>query len=194
MISPEFQLLFNYLQLIKNISSSEIDIIQDKIEYRDVKAGNVLLQEGKPATELFFICNGILKIVGTNNKGNAVTQFFLKENQFCSILKSLNQGVPSNESIIAACDAGLVVFKKHNLLYLYETIPYFKALIDGITQQALYDKIQIRNAYMGEDATTRYQKFIVRQPDIALRVPLSDVASYLGITQQSLSRIRKNIR
>jgi hypothetical protein len=79
-------------------------------------------------------------------------------------------------------------------LYLYETIPYFKALIDGITQQALYDKIQIRNAYMGEDATTRYQKFMVRQPDIALRVPLSDVASYLGITQQSLSRIRKNIR
>ena len=56
------------------------------------------------------------------------------------------------------------------------------------------EKIATRNAYMGEDATTRYLKFIQRQPEIALRVPLSDVASYLGITQQSLSRIRRNIR
>jgi CRP-like cAMP-binding protein len=47
---------------------------------------------------------------------------------------------------------------------------------------------------MGEDALTRYKKFLSRQPDIALRVQLADVASYLGITQQSLSRIRRNIR
>jgi CRP-like cAMP-binding protein len=77
---------------------------------------------------------------------------------------------------------------------LNKAIPYFKSLLDGIMQQGLLDKIQTRNELTGEDASTRYKKFLVRNPDIALRVPLSDVASYLGITQQSLSRIRRNLK
>jgi CRP-like cAMP-binding protein len=194
MINSEFKPLFNFLRLFRNISADDEDIISRSIRFREVKEGEVLLQEGKIAKELFFICNGILQITTVNEKGNTVTLFFLKENQFCSILNSLNNSVPANESIKAACDAALIVFSKENLLKLYETLPYFKELITGITQQALLDKIQLRNTYMGEDATTRYQKFIILQPDIALRVPLSDVASYLGVTQQSLSRIRRSIR
>jgi CRP-like cAMP-binding protein len=73
-------------------------------------------------------------------------------------------------------------------------LPYLKQLIDQITQQALLDKIDLKNSYLGHDSTCRYKIFMTRQPDIALRVPLSDIASYLGITPQSLSRIRKNIR
>lgn len=190
----DFDPLFNFLQLFRNIPAADEEIICSNIQFRIVPEGEILLKEGKFAQELFFICKGILKIVTVNDKGNYVTQFFLKENQFCTILNSLNNNVPTNENIIVACDAELVIFSKEKLLYLYKTLPYFKALISTITQQTLLDKIQVRNAYMGEDATTRYQKFIARQPDIALRVSLSDVASYLGITQQSLSRIRRNIR
>lgn len=121
-------------------------------------------------------------------------QFFLKEHRFCTILKSFDDGIPANESIIAACDAALIVLSKDKLLQLYQKLPYFKDLTTNIFQQSLLEKIKVRNSYMGEDATTRYQKFISQQPDIALRVSLNDVASYLGVTQQSLSRIRKNIR
>jgi CRP-like cAMP-binding protein len=64
-------------------------------------------------------------------------------------------------------------------------------LIDRITYQRLLDKIQIRNAYLGQDSATRYKLFMEQEPDIALRVPLKDIASYLEITPQSLSRIRK---
>lgn len=142
----------------------------------------------------FFIANGILKITSINEKGNHVTQFFLKENQFCSILSSLNDNTPAEESIICACDCELLVITKSKLLSLYKQLPYFEVSIKQLTTQTLLSKIQTRNAYMGEDALTRYKKFISRQPDIALRVPLVDIASYLGITQQSLSRIRRNIR
>jgi CRP-like cAMP-binding protein len=65
-------------------------------------------------------------------------------------------------------------------------------LIDQITQQRLLDKIQLRNSYLGKDAATRYKLFMTQQSDIALRVSLQDIASYLEITPQSLSRIRKN--
>ena len=141
-----------------------------------------------------FFCQGILKIVSVNGKGNEVTQFFVKEDHFCTILNSFNNQVPAHESIKAACDTDLIVFPREQLWQLYTQLPYFQSLINQITQQTLLAKIQVRNSYMGEDAATRYQQFLQQQPDIALRVPLSDVASYLGITQQSLSRIRKQIR
>jgi DNA-binding MarR family transcriptional regulator len=69
-----------------------------------------------------------------------------------------------------------------------------KEIIEKINQQHLIEKVRVRNSYLGEDAENQYKLFIMQQPDIALRVPLKDIAGYLGITPQSLSRIRKNIR
>jgi len=189
-----FECFINYLKLFKNIPQGDIDIIEGALEYRRATEGNVLFNEGQVCKEMFFICKGVLRIVSLNEKGNKLTHFFLKENQFCSILISLNNSIIATEGIEAACNAELIVLKKHKLLNLFEKLPYLKELINSITRQSLLEKIQIKNAYLGEDASTRYRNFLLRQPDIALRVSLSDIASYLDITLQSLSRIRKNMR
>jgi DNA-binding MarR family transcriptional regulator len=76
---------------------------------------------------------------------------------------------------------------------LYKKLPYVKEIIDQQNQLRLIEKINVRNTYLGEDAENQYKLFIMQNPDIALRVPLKDIASYLGITPQSLSRIRKNL-
>jgi CRP-like cAMP-binding protein len=195
---PDKQLLFapllRVLQAVSPVPETDQPLIRDAFFVRKVKANEILLLSGNIAKELFFIVRGILKITSINDKGNHVTQFFLKENQFCSILSSLNGNTPADESILGACDCELLVITKSKLLSLYKQLPYFEPLLKQITTQTLLSKIQTRNAYMGEDALTRYKKFLSRQPDIALRVQLADVASYLGITQQSLSRIRRNIR
>src|ERR1700712_4947411 len=189
-----FDTFINFLRLFKNIPQADADLIKNELIYKKVAEGEVLFNEGQTCKEMFFIVKGVLRIVSQNEKGNKMAYFFLKENQFCSILNSFNNNVPSNEGIEAASDAELIVLKKQKLLSLYEQLPYLKELITGITTQALLDKIQVRNSYLGEDASLRYRNFLLRQPDIALRVSLSDIASYLGITQQSLSRIRKNMR
>src|SRR5450432_1985043 len=176
MPATSFTPLFNFLQLFKEIPQKDIDVIGEQLSFKEVDADTELLHEGNIAKEMFFICKGILKIVSINEKGNSVTQFFLKENQFCTILNSFTNNVPAHESIITACDCELIVLAKEKLHSLYNLLPYLKELIDSITHQTLMEKIATRNAYMGEDATTRYLKFIQRQPDIALRVPLSDVA------------------
>ena len=183
--------LIQFLSLFTHIPEEDQAIISEHITLRKVNAGEVLIPSGSVARQLFFITQGILKVFTLNEKGNEVTHFFLKENQFCTILNSLTNNVSAEEGIAAACDASLIVFHKQELLQLYERLPYLKELFGSIMHQALMDKIQTRNAYMGEDASTRYKKFISRQPEIALRVPLGDVASYLGITPQSLSRIRR---
>lgn len=182
-----------FLNQFKEIPAADFELISQHLQHKDIVPGQVLLQQGKTAKELFFVATGILKIVSTSEKGNDVIQFFIKENKFCTILYSFNGGNVTHESIVAATHGELLVFSKTSLDALYGKLPYFKTLVESITQQALLDKIQIRNSLMGEEATTRYHKFVANQPDIMLRVPLSDVASYLGITQQSLSRIRRNM-
>ncbi|ASK32111.1 Crp/Fnr family transcriptional regulator [Chryseobacterium sp. T16E-39] len=187
------QAFHHFLNSVEQFSTEDFSLIWQYVEIREIASGGILLHEGKIARELFFVLEGILKIVSTNEKGNEVIQFFIKENKFCTILYSFDEEVISNEEIIAVTHAQILVFSKRKLNELFERLPHFKNLIESITQKTLMEKIKGRNYLMGEEASIRYQKFISEHPDLMQRVPLSDIASYLGVTQQSLSRIRRNI-
>lgn len=189
MINP----LIDFLRLLRYISAEDEAIIATYFEHRFFKEGDFLFSGHRVCTELFFVCKGVLRIVTNNDKGIDITHFFYKENQICTILQSFNDATPTDPGIQAACDAEVLVITKSKLLALYERLPYMKEIIDKINQQHLIEKVRVRNSYLGEDAENQYKLFIMQQPDIALRVPLKDIASYLGITPQSLSRIRKNI-
>jgi hypothetical protein len=100
-----------------------------------------------------------------NNKGDDITKYFIDENNFVADINSYNQGIPSTEYIQAVTDCAYIVFTKTALEELSMTIINWDAIIAKITAKAL-----------------------------ANRIPLSYIASYLGVTQSSLSRIRKTIR
>lgn len=182
------------LQAAGPIPAADQALILAAWQPRAVSEGETLFAAGHICQERFFIEEGVLRIMLQQASGKEVTHFFLKEGQFCTILHSFENQVPAAESIQAACATRVQAITRARLEALCQELPYLRAYLSQITQQALLEKIQTRNAYLGLDSTTRYELFLRQQPDIALRVPLADVASYLGITPQSLSRIRKNIR
>ncbi|MFC5411799.1 Crp/Fnr family transcriptional regulator [Larkinella bovis] len=186
--------LVAFLSQFRPIPADDRVLLETVFENRTYQEGDYLFRTGHICQEIFFICNGVLRIVVTNEKGNEETHYFLKEQQFCTILNSFKNRIVAQESIQAACDTEVLAISRMKLGELYDQIPYLQGLIDQIIQQGLIDKINLRNAYLGQDSTTRYRLFLRHQPEIAQRIPLSDVASYLGITPQSLSRIRKNRR
>lgn len=186
--------LISLLSSFQFLSPQDQVLITDTFAVQTFNEGDNLFKGDNVCKQLFFIVDGVLRIMMVNDKGNEVTHYFLKENQFCTILNSFVNEVPAKESIQAACDTTVMTVSHTRLMALYQQIPYLKSLIDDITHKALLEKIQVRNAYLGQDSTARYKLFMERQADIALRIPLNDIASYLGITPQSLSRIRKNIR
>jgi CRP-like cAMP-binding protein len=108
-------------------------------------------------------------------------------------LKSFGEATVAEAGIQAACDVEVLTISKQKLNELYVSAPYMKDEMDRMFQRQLLEKIETRNAFLGVDAETQYKLFVERYPDIALRVSLKDIASYLGITPQSLSRIRMNI-
>ena len=81
-----------------------------------------------------------------------------------------------------------------NFQKLCLNLPFMADLVDRINQERLLEKIRLKNIYSGEDSTNRYKLFLREQPDIVYRVPLNHVASYLNVTPQSLSRIRRNVK
>jgi CRP-like cAMP-binding protein len=186
--------LISYLRLLKHIPKEDEGTITSHFEYKSFKEGDNLFENGKICREMFFVCSGVLRIVTINDKGIELTHFFLKENQFCTILQSFTDETPATAGIQACCNAEVLVITKTRLLGLCKQVPYMKEIIDQLNQLRLIEKINIRNTFLGEDAENKYRLFVVQNPDIALRVSLKDIASYLGITPQSLSRIRKNIR
>jgi len=184
----------DYLQQFRPIPAGDRDAILSFFTPGKAEEGRFLSREGKVCSHLYYICSGILRIVSTSDKGTDRTHYFYRENQICTILKSFDEGVAADAGIQAACDAELLVISKSRLDQLFATFPWMKDVIDRVFQRQLLEKVETRNAYLGVDAETQYRIFVERQPDIALRVPMKDIASYLGITPQSLSRIRRKSR
>jgi CRP-like cAMP-binding protein len=184
--------LISFLASHHPITQSDAQLISHAVEKKTFSRGNNLFDTGKICRELFFICSGILRIFRNNEKGNEVTHVFLGKNKFCTILESFNHNTTSPDTIQACTDLEVLVLSYSKLHQLYDQIPYLEALIHQIQQQALLDKVQLQNAYRGYDSSKRYELFLKRQPEIALHVSQSDIASYLEITPQTLSRIRKN--
>ncbi|HEV2481246.1 MAG TPA: cyclic nucleotide-binding domain-containing protein [Puia sp.] len=186
--------LISYLQNYHPIHADDRRLILDAFEQKTFQEGDYLFRSGHVCRHRFFICDGVLRIMAANDKGIEITHFFLKTLQFCTILQSFNDGTIAHTSIQAACDTTVRAIGKDSLLTLNKKIPWLKPTIDEITRQALLDKINLANRFHGIDSTKRYRLFLELQPEIAHRVSLAGIASYLDITPQSLSRIRRNIR
>jgi len=186
--------LIDFIKLYRHIPAEDEALLAAAMERRRYNEGDYLFKGNKICREIFFACNGVLRIMALNENGKEVTHYFIPENRFCTILNSFTNQVPAAENIIAACDAEVLAIRYTDLRRLYTQLPYLEPLLMKIIQQALLDKIAVKNSCLGRDSSSQYEMFIKEQPNIASRVSLKDVASYLGITLQSLSRIRKNNR
>lgn len=166
---------------------------KDHFETQFFKEGDLLFAPDGICRHLYFINQGVVRIMSVSDKGDDITHYFLKENYFCTILGSFLAQTPALEGIQAATDVEVLVIGKDEFNQLVKEDADFKKTFELHTTQGLLQKIQFKNMLHGYDATTRYRLFLEKLPDIAARVQLGYIASYLGITLQSLSRIRRNL-
>tara|TARA_R110002033_G_scaffold43050_2_gene84494 strand:+ start:4780 stop:5340 length:561 start_codon:yes stop_codon:yes gene_type:complete len=183
--------LVNFLMQFGNLNQQQIDLIKSKTSKLELKKDEYFIEAGSMFNQVAFILEGILRICYYNNKGEEITKYFLDENRF---LANPYNGEPMTEYIQAITDCKLIVFYQKDWNELSQTIVNWDSITNKIFQKALIEKMDRRSSLVTEDATTRYLAFLEKFPNLVNRVPLSYIASYLGMTQQSLSRVRKNIR
>jgi CRP-like cAMP-binding protein len=185
--------LIEYLSSFHQLTEEDGKDIISFFHPRCLAEGDFLFNGHKVCKELFFILSGVVRIISTNHKGEEVTYFFIGAGQICTILDSFLYETITDNAIQVSSDAEVLVINRNNFDALCKKLPFFSGIIDRINQNRLLEKVKLKNAYSGLDATERYRQFLKLQADVAYQVPLNHIATYLNVTPQSLSRIRKAI-
>lgn len=183
----------NFLLQFGHLNATQIDLVKSKGIEKVLKRDTYYSEAGTIPREIIFITEGIVRISYYDNKGNDITKYFIDENNMVVDIMSYNEGIPSSAYIQCVTDCRYIAFSKEVLNELSMTIIPWDAIINKIIAKSLAEKVNRISPMMTQDGTERYRSFFIKFPGMANRIPLSYLASYLGITQSSLSRIRKNI-
>ncbi|CCH53078.1 putative transcriptional regulator, Crp/Fnr family [Fibrisoma limi BUZ 3] len=152
-----------------------------------------LVQQGDVCKYESFVVSGCLKSYYTDEQGHDHILRFSVEDWWASDLKSLQTNTPASFSIEAIEPATLLVIDKVGLEKLYVEVPKFEKFFRILNENALTATAQRVINNLSLPAKERYQLFLQAYPRIAQRIPLKDIASYLGITPVFLSQLRKDM-
>lgn len=186
--------LIDYILQFGNLNKQQIDFITSKATILEFHKEEYFSEAGKIPKYVGFLLEGVVRFCYYNNKGQEITNYFIDENSFVSDFQKFETKIVASDYIQAVTDCKMLVFTKKDWDEILNTIVDWDKIVTQIIKKCLLETIERRSPLVSEDATTRYLSFIDKFPTVVNRIPLSYVASYLGITQQSLSRIRKNIR
>jgi CRP-like cAMP-binding protein len=186
--------LINYVLQFGNLNQQQIEVISSKLTMAELHKEHYFSEAGKVPDSVGFIVEGVLRICYYNDRGEDITRYFVDENHMVVDINCFDNKIPASEYIQAVTNCKLIIITREDWDELSNTIVGWESIINKIIQKALIEKLGRKAPLIEQDATTRYLAFLEKFPQLANRVPLSYLASYLGITQSSLSRIRKNIR
>lgn len=167
--------------------------IDDHLERKSIKKGEMILNQGDACNHTFFVAKGLLRAYTIDEQGKEHILQFAPENWLISDRSSVLFNEVSEQFIDAVEDAEIILIETGFFEKLSEISPGFQrfniyALNNHIRH--LHKRI---NLLISASAEVRYMDFIKLYPDILLRVPQWMIASYLGITPESLSRVRKEL-
>lgn len=144
---------------------------------------------GHTCRTIYFITKGVARIYYFKD-GIDITESFAFENNIVVRVESLFTGKPSRKAIQILEDAEIIAINANELFKLYDKFPEIERLFRKIFEAAHVETVNRIESIQFHTAEERYQSLMEQAPNIIQRVPLKYIASYLGITQQSLSRIR----
>lgn len=156
--------------------------------------GDFLIKQGKVCDQVAFVVSGKLRNFYIDDAGNEVTCFFVTADSFVSAFTSFLTNTPTHENISALEDTVLRVISKKDIEELSVLIPKMQ-IFRRIIAENLFIIMEKRIMMLqSQSAHERYEKMLKENPEILLSVPLQYTASFLGITPQHLSRLRKELQ
>ena len=186
-------LLLNHIRKLTDLSAEDAELVVSSFKTRYLKKHKHLLRGGEICRYESFITKGCLKAYTLDESGTEHIAFLGEENWYIGDLYSFLTGQPGTLYISALEDTEILQIDKHTLDQLLIAVPTMER----------YFRILFQNAFVASQARVmegisftakqRYALFLDRYPTIQQRIPQYLIASYLGITQETLSRIRSQL-
>lgn len=181
--------LIDYIQQQTQIEKEPLEVLDALFQVREYKKYSLLLKEGSPSQEVFFIERGIVRQFYTK-EGKDITHAFYAENSFYTSLDNIyfHQSNHFGLEVLETCRVRIAEFVQvEAIINNYPKLERFMRMLLISFLKNLSDRLY---AIKFQTAQERYELLLKNYPQILLRVPLGHVASFLGITQQTLSVIR----
>jgi CRP-like cAMP-binding protein len=187
-----FNKLRNDIERLIKLTDKEWQQFENAFTFLQVPKKFQLVKEGDISRDIYYIRKGILRYF-YNKDGEEITGFIFTENLFASSYESFLRQTPSNQILETIEDCELLVINYEALQNLYVDVPKINILTGVIAEQRFINAQQILSSFILDTPEERYLKFSEKHPDILQRVPQHIIASFLGITPVSLSRIRNRL-
>jgi CRP-like cAMP-binding protein len=185
-----------YERILKNIAKfiqltpQEAEYFISILHHKKVKKRQYLFHEGEICRYQFFVNKGCLRSYHTDDKGMEHVAQFAIEDWWISDMYSFLTSTPARLNVDAVEDSEVLYFDKPSIEKFYIDVPKFERFARMQVQNGFITNQQRIVESMSLDAEQRYCNFIGKYPLMEQRLPLKQIASYLGITPESLSRIR----
>jgi len=187
------ELLFENISGTIQLTNEDKSILKEYFLPKKLRKKQYFLQEGNVAFHTAWVAKGCMRTFSVNKNGIEQTMQLAIEGWWATDMYSFLTGEPAMYNIEAVEDCELLVIDKVGREKVFERVPGFERLMRILIEKNLVANQQRLNALMGQNADERYISFIKKYPQIVQRVPQHMIASYLGITPETLSRIRKQL-
>lgn len=184
--------LIKYISKFIELTEEEAKAVTENIEIRNFKKGTILLREGEISKTCYFNLKGLVRQYYIID-GEEKTTFFYSEEQVINSFESATQKTPSKHYLECIEDSTLVIGDIDTELEFYKKYPKLESISRMMVEQDFGKTQQILSSYITSNPEEKYLNLLKTQPKLINRVPQYQLASYLGITPESLSRIRKRI-
>lgn len=183
----------NYLFQKSGVTQEQYDQFASVLNFRTYKKNSVFLREGEVCKSTIFVEKGLLRSFSINESGKEHIIQFAPENWFMSERSANYFNEPSDFFIDVVEDSEVVLIDPEFFLLASDISPQFRLYNDRLLHNHIRHLQKRVNLLLSASAEKRYLDFIDLYPDLTLRVPQWMIASYLGITPESLSRVRKEL-
>lgn len=179
----------------KNISIEEEDLTTILSYFKIIKKKKheILLSHGKVSEGSYFVNKGCLRLFFIDDNLKDVTRYIAFENQFATALVSFITNEPATETIQVVEDSELLYITHEDFRYLMTIIPVWKDFYSTYLEKAYVNNAKRLMSFTTLNASERYNQLFQINPDIVKRLPNKIVASYINISQETLSRLKSKI-
>ncbi|WP_026898035.1 Crp/Fnr family transcriptional regulator [Daejeonella oryzae] len=181
-----------FLQTVIPFTEDELSEITSCFEKQSISKNEMIVREGQICQKLYFIEHGIGRSFYLNKDGKEITQWFFAEGKFMTSLESFFQQSPSLYYLEMLDDSILYSISRSKLDMLFTKFHNMEKFGRLLSTEMLTKAISKLSAVQFQTAKERYDYMLSEFPNISYRVPLGSIASYLGMTQETLSRIRRS--